>query len=65
MKQLGRNFYLKWIKNIHFDCKRKEEKQLGLADILNNEDSEGFQAMLFDEEMNIEDIWASGQFAKV
>ena len=52
-------------KNIHFNCKRKEEKKLGLADVLNNEDSEDFRAMLIDGEMNIEDILASGQFAKV
>ena len=51
--------------NIHFNCKRKEEKKLGLADVLNNEDSEDFRAMLIDGEMNIEDILASGQFAKV
>ena len=52
-------------KNLHFNCKRKVEKKLGLADILNNEVSEDFQAMLFDREMNIEDILASGQYAKV
>ena len=51
-------------KNIHFNCKKQEEK-IGLNKIVNNQDSEEFQAFLFDGEMNIDDILASGKFSAV
>jgi len=51
-------------KNIHFNCKKQEEK-IGLNETVNNQDSEKFQALLFDGEMNIDDILASGKFSAV
>ena len=51
-------------KNIHFKCKKQEEK-IGLTKTVNNQDSEEFQAMLFDGEVNIDDILASGKFSAV
>ena len=54
---------MKEYKNIHFNCK-KEEK-FGLTEIVNNQDSKEFQAMLFDGEVNIDDILASGKFSTV
>ena len=55
---------MKECKNIHFNCKNKEEK-FGLTGIVNNQDSKEFQAMLFDGEVNIDDILASGKFSTV
>ena len=49
-------------KNIHFNYKKQEEK-IGLTETVNNQDSEEFQAMLFDGEVNIDDILASGKFS--
>ena len=48
-------------KNIHFNCKKQEEN-VGLIETVNNQDSEEFRALLFDGEMNIDDILASGKF---
>ena len=48
-------------KNIHFNCKKQEEN-VGLIETVNNQDSKEFQALLFDGEMNIGDILASGKF---
>ena len=49
-------------KNIHFNCKKQEEK-FGLTKTVNNQDSEEFWALLFDGEVNIDDILASGKFS--
>ena len=49
-------------KNIHFNCKKQEEK-IGLTKTVNNQDSKEFQAMLFDGEVIIYDILASGKFS--
>ena len=49
-------------KNIHFNYKKQEEKS-SLTETVNNQDSEEFQVMLFDGEVNIDDILASGKFS--
>ena len=51
-------------KQCHFDVKRMKEKNIGLTDILNSDDTEDFLNLsLTDSDMN--DILESGQFATV
>ena len=51
-------------KQCHFDVKRMKEKNIGLTDILNSDDTEDFLNLsLTDSDMN--DILESGQYATV
>ena len=44
---------------------QKKEEKIGLTEIVNSQDSKDFQAMLFDGEVDIDDILASGKFSAV